>query len=82
VAGVVGNDGEGTFEVVVWFSERRLVLYVPAIEAATSVTEMSEAEAAARSLIADLTGFDPSAIRCEIRLDRARGGLGGPTSIS
>lgn len=70
------------FEVVAWVSERRLVLYVPEIEAATSVPAWSaggvpldpgtpEADAAARSLIADLTGLDPNRISCEIRLGRA-----------
>jgi len=70
------------FEVVAWVSERRLVLYVPEIEAATSVPAWStggvpldpstpEADDAARSLIADLTGLDPDRISCEIRLGRA-----------
>lgn len=66
-----------TFEVVAWLAERRLVLYVPEIEAATSVPAMAdaddEAHAAAQSLIADLTGLDAAQIRCEITLGRARG---------
>ena len=51
------DTSQGRFEVVTWPSERRLVLYVPAIEAATSVATMTEADDAARSLIADLTGL-------------------------
>lgn len=78
VVGVAAHAGERTFEVVAWLSERHLVLYVPEIEAATTATAMPEAEDAARSLIVDLTGLDPAAVRCEIRLGRARGGLGGP----
>ena len=89
---VVDVDGRGavrgaqrTFEVVAWLAERRLVLYVPEIEAATSVVARIvggvpfdvasvEADTAARSLIAELTGLDESTIRCEIRLRAGRGG--------
>jgi hypothetical protein len=89
---VVDVDGRGavrgaqrTFEVVAWLAERRLVLYVPEIEAATSVVARIvggapfdvasvEADTAARSLIAELTGLDESMIRCEIRLRPGRGG--------
>ena len=78
VPGVAPHDGERTFEVVAWLSERHLVLYVPEIEAATTASGMPEAEEAARSLIADLTGLDPASVRCDIRLGRARGGIGGP----
>ena len=92
---MIGVDGRGalrgaerTYEVLAWLSERRLVLYVPEIEAATSVTARiiggtpfdvasTEADAAARSLIADLTGLDVGQIRCDIRL---RPGRGGPDS--
>jgi hypothetical protein len=65
-----------TFEVLAWLSERHLVLYVPEIEAATTAPAMPDADDAARSLIADLTGLDPVTIRCDIRLGRARGGTG------
>jgi hypothetical protein len=75
---VAPHGGERTFEVVAWLSERHLVLYVPEIEAATTAPALQEAEDAARSLIADLTGLDPTAVRCEIHMGRARGGLGGP----
>ena len=78
VGGVAPQGGERTFEVLAWLSERHLVLYVPEIEAATTAAAMPEAESAARSLIVDLTGLDPAAVRCEIRMGRARGGLGGP----
>lgn len=82
------RGAERTFEVLAWLSERRLVLYVPEIEAATSVTARivggmpfdvasAEAVAAARSLIADLTGLDADLIRCDIHL---RPGRGGPDS--
>lgn len=70
-----------TFDVVAWPAERRLVLYVPEIEAATTVAAMPDADDAARSLIADLTGLDAATIRCEITLGRAPGGFGGPTQI-
>jgi hypothetical protein len=36
--------GPRRFEVVAWASERRLVLYVPAIEAATSVLDLRGAD--------------------------------------
>lgn len=61
-----------TFEVLAWPSDRRIVLYVPAIEAATTVLSMSGAEDAARSLIADLTGLEPGDIGCEISAGRPR----------
>ena len=76
--GVAADAGERTFEVVAWLSERHLVLYVPEIEAATTAEGMPDAEAAARSLIVDLTGLDPALVRCEIRLGRGRSGFGGP----
>jgi hypothetical protein len=97
---VVVVDGRGTlrraertFEVVAWLSERRLVLYVPEIEAATSVAARivggapfdvasAEADAAARSLIADLTGLDEDRIRCDIRLRPGRGGPDGVVLMS
>lgn len=63
-----------TFGVQAWLSDRRVVLYVPEIEAATTVATMAAADAAARSLIADLTGLDGAAIRCEITLGRRRPG--------
>jgi hypothetical protein len=73
--GRVGTPSDArTFEVVAWPAERRLVLYVPEIEAATTVVAMSDADAAARSLIADLTGLDAGAIRCDIRLGRRGAG--------
>jgi hypothetical protein len=77
VVSVAARRGERTFEVVAWLSERHLVLYVPEIEAATTAPAMPDADDAARSLIADLTGIEASAIRCDIRLGRARGGIGG-----
>jgi hypothetical protein len=67
----VGRPDERVFEVVAWPAERRLVLYVPEIEAATTVAMMADADEAARSLIADLTGLDAAAIRCDIRLGRS-----------
>jgi len=63
------------FEVVLWPADRRLTLYVPEIEAATTVTAMADADQAARSLIADLTGLDEAMIECDIRLGRT--GPGG-----
>ena len=61
--------------MVAWSSERRLVLYVPAIEAATSVVAMPEADEAARVLIAELTGLDAASIRCDIRVGRPPGSV-------
>ena len=79
--GQVGLQGaeERRFEVIAWMADRRMVLYVPAIEAATSVRNMTEADDAARGLIADLTGIEPLAIHCDIRVGRAGGvsGAGG-----
>ena len=79
---VPAQRGNRLFEVVAWPSERHLVLYVPEIEAATTAPAMPDADAAARSLISDLTGIDAAVIRCEIRFGRARGGLGGPAQLS
>lgn len=67
-------DGR-TYQVVAWLAERRLVLYVPEIEAATSVAGMPEADAAVRALIAELTGLAEDTIRCEIRVGRAPGSV-------
>ncbi|MFC5947142.1 hypothetical protein ACFQH9_02470 [Pseudonocardia lutea] len=58
------------FVVDAWPADRSLVLYVPEIEAATSVRDLRDAEAAARDLIAVLTGLDPAGIECEVRLSR------------
>jgi hypothetical protein len=80
VVDVAPRDGERTFEVVAWLSERHLVLYVPEIEAATTAAAMPQAEDAARALIVELTGLDAAAVRCEIRMGRARGFGGPPTS--
>ncbi len=64
-----------TFQVVAWLADRRLVLYVPEIEAATSVSGMPEADDAARALIAELTGLAAEAIHCDIRVGRAPGSV-------
>jgi len=45
-----------------------MVLYVPEIEAATVSRDLTEADAAARDLIAELTGLAPELIACEIRV--------------
>ena len=47
------------------------MLYVPDIEASTVVSDLRHAEDAARSLIADLTGLDASAVGCEISFGRS-----------
>lgn len=60
---------------MLWPADRRLTLYVPEIEAATTVTALADADEAARSLIADLTGLDAADIECDIRYGRA--GPGG-----
>jgi hypothetical protein len=77
---VAAGGGDRTFEVLTWLSERGMVLYVPEIEASTTVPAMPDADAAVRSLIADLTGLDPSTIRCDIRPGRPRG-FSGPASF-
>jgi hypothetical protein len=67
---VSDKGGTQRFDVVLWPADRRLTLYVPAIEAATTVTAMADAEDAARSLISDLTGLDAGLIECDIRVGR------------
>jgi hypothetical protein len=67
----VPAGGERTFQVVVWLSERGLVLYVP----------RCNTDSLASSLIADLTGLDAAAVRCEIRPRRAHG-FGGPAPLA
>lgn len=62
--------GRHHFDVVAWRADRRLTLYVPGIEASTTVDDPRAAEDAVRDLIADLTGVDPGQITCEIRLGR------------
>ncbi|CAA9446330.1 MAG: hypothetical protein AVDCRST_MAG66-4443 [uncultured Pseudonocardia sp.] len=59
-----------TFSVLAWPSDRRVVLYVPEIEASTLVPDLRGAQAAATSLITDLTGLDAAAVRCEIAFGR------------
>lgn len=63
-----------TFRVLAWVSERRFVLYVPEIEAATTVLLMADAPAAVSSLIADLTGLAPDGFHCDIELGRTPSG--------
>jgi hypothetical protein len=77
---VVAQRSDRTFEVVAWPSERHFVLYVPEIEAATTAPAMPDADEAARSLIADLTGLDVEVIHCDIHFGRARGGISGPAA--
>jgi hypothetical protein len=67
---VDGVSSPRRFAVDAWPSDRSLVLYVPEIEAATSVRDLRDADAAARDLIAVLTGLDPAGIECEVRLSR------------
>lgn len=71
---MVAPGSDRTFRVLAWISERRFVLYVPEIEAATTVPVMTDADAAARSLIADLTGLPPDGFRCDIELGRTPSG--------
>lgn len=58
------------FDVVAWRADRRLTLYVPGIEASTTVDDPRGAEDAVRELIADLTGVPADEITCDIRLGR------------
>lgn len=67
-AGYVEAVSRRRFEVQAWMSDRRMVLYVPEIEASTVARDIGGAEDAARDLIAELTGLDPEGIACEIRL--------------
>lgn len=62
--------GARHYEVVAWRADRRLTLYVPGIEASTTVDDPRAAEDAVRDLIADLTGADRGDITCDIRLGR------------
>ena len=55
--------GHHHFEVVAWRADRRLTLYVPGIEASTTVDDPRAADDAVRELIAE-------DITCEIRLGR------------
>lgn len=73
--GRVAATDARTFQVVAWLADRRLVLYVPEIEAATAVSGMPQADAAARALIAELTGLAADTFRCEIRVGRAPGSV-------
>jgi len=74
---VIGVSPPRRFEVVLWPTDRRLTVYVPEIEAATTVIARADADAAARSLIADLTGLDAAQIRCDVRYGRA-----GPSGVA
>lgn len=72
MASVDTASDDRVFRVLAWPSDRRIVLYVPDIEATTTVQGMPDAEDAVRSLIADLTGLDARAVRCEITMGRSR----------
>ena len=56
--------------MVAWRADRRLTLYVPQIEASTTVDDPRAADDAVRELIADLTGYPADEITCDIRLGR------------
>ncbi|MFP5021491.1 hypothetical protein [Pseudonocardia phyllosphaerae] len=62
--------GRQHYEVVAWRADRRLTLYVPCLEASTTVDDPRGAEEAVLGLIADLTGDDRERITCDIRLGR------------
>lgn len=64
MSGVTGEQRR--FRVLARPSDRRIVLYVPEIEASTTVVDLRQAEDAARSLIADLTGLDTGSISCDV----------------
>lgn len=70
------------FEVQAWISDRRMVLYVPEIEAATVARDIEGADAAARDLIAELTGIEPASIVCDIRLGPPGGRRRGATATT
>lgn len=72
MASVDTAPDDRVFRVLAWPSDRRIVLYVPDIEATTTVQGLPDAEDAVRSLIADLTGLDAHAVRCEITMGRSR----------
>lgn len=69
---VDAEPDERVFQVLAWPSDRRIVLYVPEIEATTTVSGLSDADDAVCSLITDLTGLAAGAFRCEITLGRPR----------
>jgi hypothetical protein len=64
------HDPVRRFLVEAWPADRAMVLYVPEIEAAATVRDLREADAAARDLIAVLTGLDPVTLEIEVRLTR------------
>lgn len=59
------------FRVLAWPADRRIVLYVPDVEATTVVSDLRQADDAARALIADLTGIEPGTITCDISFGRS-----------
>jgi hypothetical protein len=61
-----------SFEVLVWTESSGFVLYVPEIEALTRAGHLDDIESAARDLIAELLGLDPSTIAIRVRFRRPR----------
>ncbi|MGQ0479911.1 MAG: hypothetical protein ACT4O0_02605 [Pseudonocardia sp.] len=61
-----------TFEVQAWTESGSFVLYVPEIEALTRAAQLTDVESAARDLIADLLGLEPSTIGVRLTFRRPR----------
>ena len=61
-----------TFEVLAWTDAGGFVLYVPEVEALTRAGRLDELEPAARELIVELLGLDPSVVEVRVRFERPR----------
>lgn len=61
-----------TFEVLAWTDAGGFVLYVPEVEALTRAGRLDELEPAARDLIVELLGLEPSVVTVRLRFDRPR----------
>jgi hypothetical protein len=61
-----------TFEVLAWTESGSFVLYVPEIEALTRTARLADVENAARDLVAELLGLEPSTIELTLTFRRPR----------
>ena len=61
-----------TFEVLAWTDAGGFVLYVPEVEALTRAGRLDELEPAARDLIVELLGLEPSVVGVRLRFERPR----------
>lgn len=61
-----------TFEVLAWTDAGGFVVYVPEVEALTRAGRLDELEPAARDLIVELLGLEPSVVVVRLRFERPR----------